>query len=84
MFDYQFTKSSFKHFRKLPKEIQQRIIEKLDFFCSQQNPIEFAETLNNIQMGKYRFRIGNYRVAFDVEDKNLVIHIVDHRKDIYR
>lgn len=84
MFDYQFTKTSLRRLKKLPKDIQIRIIGKLDFFCAQADPLKFAETLSNSQLGTHRFRIGDYRVSFDVEDKNLVIHDVDHRKDIYR
>lgn len=84
MFDYQFTKTSLKRFKKLPKDIQIRIIRKLDFFCSQGDPIGFAEPLIKSSLGEYRFRIGNYRVLFDVEGEILVIHDVENRKDIYR
>ena len=84
MFDYQFTKTSLKRFKKLPKDIQIRIIGKLDFFCAQDDPIDFAEPLTKSDLGQYRFRIGNYRIAFDVEDEILVILDVDHRKNIYR
>lgn len=84
MFDYQFTKTSLKRFKKLPKDIQIRIIGKLDFFCAQDDPMDFAEPLTMSNIGQYRFRIGDYRVAFDVEDGILVILDVDNRKDIYR
>lgn len=84
MFDYQFTKTSLKRFRKLPQETQIRIIKKLDYYCEQEDPIDFAEVLTDSRIGTYRFRIGDYRVSFDVEEQNLVIHDVDHRKDIYR
>lgn len=83
MFDYQFTKTSLRRFKKLPKNIQIRIIEKLDYFCTQDNPLDFAESLTQSQLGQYRFRIGNYRVIFDVEGKMLVVHDTDHRKNIY-
>ena len=84
MFDYQFTKTSLRRFKKLPKDIQVRIIRKLDFFCAQDDPIDFAEPLTRSDLGEYRFRIGDYRVSFDVEDEILVIHDVDNRKDVYR
>ena len=84
MFDYQFTKTSLKGFKKLSKDVQVRIIGKLDYFCSQEDPINFAEPLTRSNLGEYRFRIGDYRVSFDLEDEILVIHDVDHRKDIYR
>lgn len=84
MFDYHFTKTSLRRFKKLPKDIQIRIIRKLDYFCAQDDPIDFAEPLTRSDLGEYRFRIGDYRVSFDVEDQILVIHDVDNRKDIYR
>ncbi len=35
-------------------------------------------------MGTYRFRVGNYRVIFDLDDEQIVILRVGHRRDIYR
>jgi len=84
MFDYQFTKTSFKRLEKLPKDIQIRILNKLDYFCQQEDPLDFAEPLTKSILGEYRFRIGDYRVAFDLEDKIIVIQDVDHRKEVYR
>lgn len=84
MFDYQFTKTSLRRFKKLSGDIQLRIIEKLDFFCQQEDPLSFAQPLTKSDLGQYRFRIGDYRVVFDLEEENLVIHGVDNRKDIYR
>lgn len=84
MFDYQFTNTSLKRFKKLSRDVQLRIIRKLDYFCSQEDPIDFAEPLTKNELGQYRFRVGDYRVIFDLEDEVLVIHDVDNRKDIYR
>lgn len=84
MFDYSFTSLSLKQFEKLPKDVQERIIKKLDYFCDQEDPLVFADTLTNSRLGQFRFRIGNYRVTFDVEEKILVIHEVGHRGEIYR
>jgi mRNA interferase RelE/StbE len=35
-------------------------------------------------LGSYRFRIGDYRVIFDVEGANLIVLRVGHRREIYR
>ncbi|MCK4791223.1 MAG: type II toxin-antitoxin system RelE/ParE family toxin [Desulfobacteraceae bacterium] len=35
-------------------------------------------------LGTYRFRIGDYRVIFDIEGEEIVVLRVGHRKDIYR
>lgn len=81
---YVFTQKSFREFKKLSKDLQERIILKLDFFVSQKNPLEFAHPLINHELGQYRFRVGDYRIIFDIEGDNLVIHSVGHRRDIYR
>ncbi len=50
----------------------------------QEDPIRHSEKLTDPKIGTYRFRIGNYRVIFDLEDKNIVILRVGHRREIYR
>jgi len=47
------------------------------------SPLDFAERLTNFELGEYRFRIGDYRVAFDVEDDTAKILKVGHRKEVY-
>lgn len=84
MFDYRFTKTSLRCFKKLPKDIQLRIIGKLDYFCQQSDPLDFAEPLTQSSLGEYRFRVGDWRVVFDLEGEILIIHDIGNRKDIYR
>jgi len=81
---YEFTKPSFGQLGRLPKTIQRQIIKKLDYFTSASDPLSFANRLINSDIGSYRFRIGDYRVVFDVENDMIVILAVGNRKDIYR
>jgi len=82
--NYLFRPSAEKQFLKLDSPIQKRIIEKLGFFASAPSPIAFAEHLTNNEIGSYRFRVGDYRVVFDLEDDTLVILKVGHRREIYK
>lgn len=82
--DYSFKPQALKQLEKLPKNIQKRIIKKLDFYCYQQLPLQFAEPLVDKRLGSYRFRIGEYRVVFDVERNQIIVLLVGHRKEIYR
>lgn len=84
MFRYEFTSKSLKQFRKLEKQIQFRIIKKLDQFCSSPDPLVHADPITDKELGEYRFRIGDYRVVFDIEGDLITIHRVGDRKDIYR
>ncbi len=84
MYKYYFKKQALNDIRKLPKDIQKRIIYKLDYYISTDKPLSFVERLINNELGEYRFRIGDYRVIFDVEDEELIILTLDHRREIYK
>lgn len=85
MFRVKFKSSADKRFSKLSKDIQIRIIQKLEFFLSREEPFFYAEFLTNSKIGTYRFRICDYRIVFDLEDVRTVMIVdVGHRKDIYR
>ena len=38
--------------------------------------------LNNFEP-EYRLRVGDYRVLFEIEDNNLIIYRIKHRKNAY-
>ncbi len=79
-----FASSALRDFKKLERQVQIRIDEKIKFYSLQENPLKFAEKLKDAKLGEYRFRIGDYRVIFDVENKKIIILKVGHRKDIYK
>lgn len=84
MYEYVFKNQALKDLSKLPKDVQKKIIKKLDYFISYPNPLSFAENLVNFEIGQYRFRIGDYRVIFDVEDKKIIILTLGHRREVYK
>jgi len=49
-----------------------------------EDPFRYARKLIDPQLGSYRFRIGDYRVVFDIEGDEIVVLRVGHRKDICR
>lgn len=79
-----YKKPAVKSIQKLAPQIKKRLKLKLEFFIEQDDPLAFAKTLTKPADAQYRFRIGNYRVLFDVEGNNIVILLVQHRKDIYK
>lgn len=81
---YLFRSSAEKQFAKLDPQIQNKIIKKLEFFLSAPNPLVFAERLVHYETGQYRFRIGDYRIIFDVEDEVLVVLALGHRREVYK
>ena len=49
-----------------------------------EDPLRYAEKLSDPILGTYRFRIGGYRVIFDLEGNEIVVLRVGHRREIYR
>lgn len=84
MYQYIFTQNAEKEFKNLPQNIQTRVITKLKYFSSYSNPLIFASHLKNFEIGQYRFRIGDYRVIFDIENKKIIILTLGHRREIYK
>lgn len=84
MYKYIFRKNAEKELKKIPRNIQIQIIKKLKYFISSSNPLDFASYLKDSDLGMYRFRIGDYRVIFDVEGEEIIILTLGHRREIYR
>jgi len=84
MYSYEFKPQALRDLKKLPRTVQKRIIKKLDYFVSFENPLVFADHLINFEIGTYRFRIGDYRVIFDVVGEKIIILTLGHRREIYR
>lgn len=84
MFQIKFKASAERKLAKLSIDTQRRIIQKLEFFLQQENPLQFAEVLSDPKIGGYRFRIGDYRLIFDVLEESIIMILdVGHRKDTY-
>jgi mRNA interferase RelE/StbE len=77
-----YTKRAVRDLRKLDKPILKRIRNALEDFS--QDPLQCAYPLADPKLGSYRFRIGDYRVIFDLIDDQIVILRVGHRREIYR
>ena len=79
-----YMKSAAKEIEKLPPGVKKRLKSKLEWFVSQVDPVSFAESLTKPADAQYRFRVGVYRILFDIEGQNIVILHVQHRREVYR
>ena len=71
--------------RRLDKPTGQRILHKLKWLSQNFNDLT-PEKLTGELRGFYRLRVGSYRVIYtvDQQEHQLVIHLIGHRRDIYR
>ena len=79
-----YTKSAIADLISLPKEVQRRIAQKMRFYAEAQNSVRFAEHLTDFKDAEFRFRIGEYRILFDVINNSIFILKIKNRKDSYR
>ena len=79
-----YKRTAAKEIQKLPPQIKKRLKLKLEWFVAQDNLLEFAEPLTKSADAQYRFRVGNYRVLFDIEGSNIILLYIQHRREVYR
>lgn len=72
-----YTRRAVRDIQKLDSVIKKRIGAKLLQY--QSSPMKYAEVMIDSALGCYRFRIGDYRVIFDIEENDIVILRVGHR-----
>ena len=78
----QFTSTADEQLDRLPRRLQKRIVEKLELYSQQPDPLKFAEPLTG--SSEYRFRIGDYRVIFEVLHDALWVTAIKRRDEAYR
>jgi mRNA interferase RelE/StbE len=79
----QIKKSAEKDFKKISSDLQSKIMKVVFRLESDPRPPNSKKLKNRPE---YRIRIGDYRVLYLVDDDNkeIVISLLGHRKDIYK
>ena len=85
MYQIVFTKQVYKSLRRIPKNVVDRIREKLDQIAK--DPYATHTNVTRLQNRPgYRLRVGDWRVIYDIRKEELVILVlkVGSRGEIYR
>ncbi len=81
-FEVTFSERAAKEFKKLDKQVRKRIAEKLTEYALSENLSE-AKKLVNSDLGEWRYRVGDYRIVFDLTGKEIQVLKVAHRSEVY-
>lgn len=74
-----------KDLKRLPTAVRKRIGRKLDYYSKQLDPLVHATKLTGFTKGgDYRFRIGEYRIVFDLKGQKIIVLYIEHRREVYR
>ena len=83
----EYSKGAERDLDRLPAKTRNRIVLKVAYFARQDDPLRFAKRLKPPLHDRWRFRIGEYRVVFQIgedgEIRLLLILKVGHRKEVY-
>jgi mRNA interferase RelE/StbE len=80
-----FTPAAAKQLRKLPRQVAQAILAKLDQLAADpQSLATQVKALQNSDPKLYRLRVGDYRVVYAQEGDTLRVAKVAHRREVYR
>lgn len=84
MYKFIFTKNSLKEFEKINTTDRERIIKKLTELKVVDNIYDFLKSLTNLEPATHRLRIWNYRLLISINEKDVFILKIGHRKEIYK
>ncbi len=83
-YSVQIKPSAAKDISKLPRNVQRRVGEALDGLATSPRPNGGVKLAGLADL--YRVRVGDYRILYQIRDKELIILVVSvaHRKEAYR
>ncbi len=82
MYELRYSQTAFKQLEKLEASIRERILFALERLRIRPESCDIKKLVG---MQGYRFRVGEYRIIFDIEQEKLLILVlqIGHRKNIY-
>lgn len=75
MYKIEYAKQVLKSIEKFPKKDKIAILEKIESLATTPRPIGVV-SMKGEYAGYHRIRIGNYRVIYNIQDKQLLILVV--------
>lgn len=82
-----YSKRFVKQIKKMDKFVQKNIMNWLDLnIQNTNNPKNYGTALVGNHKGKWRYRIGNYRVICVIEEEHLIVLALEvgHRNKVYK
>ena len=82
-----YSKTALKQLKKMNKEVSSLIIGYIEKnIINTESPYSHGKSLSANRKDQWRYRIGKYRIIFNINDNELIILVIEigHRKEIYK
>ena len=79
--------SARRELRKLGSRDRQRILDFLDTrIATDEDPRRLAEAMAGPFKGRWRYRVGDFRIVANIEDKRVTVLVlrIANRREVYR
>jgi len=85
MYRLRILDAAIRDLTRLDKSVAQRIVKRINWLAENLDNIK-PEPLTGDLTGFYKFRVGDYRVLYEIlqDEQILVIHQIGHRREVYR
>ena len=83
-----YSDEALRQLKKLNPALAKRIVLKVADNAALTDPLGRAKALQSRLKGKYRYRVGDYRVIFTIDNKGTIVILtvlsIKHRREVYK
>jgi mRNA interferase RelE/StbE len=85
MFKVRLLDEAERQLAKLDATIAKRLIKRITWLAANFEDAR-REALTGDLAGLFKFRVGDYRIIFEIltDEQEILIHFLGHRRDVYR
>ena len=85
MYHLRIIQAATRDLERLDKPLARRIAERINWLAANLDDLR-PEPFTGDLAGFYKFRVGDYRVVYEIlyAENVIVIHQINHRREIYR
>ena len=85
MYSVSFLKPAIKDLSKIDKLTAKRLVDHIQWLSVNLDTTKLFPLKGELS-GLFKLRDGSYRIIYEIDrkEKNIIIHFVGHRKDVYK
>ncbi|MFU8772167.1 MAG: type II toxin-antitoxin system RelE family toxin [Anaerolineales bacterium] len=85
MYSIRLLSPAVRELERLDKSVARRIVDRINWLATNLDELR-PEAYTGDLSGLYKLRIGNYRAIYQIlnDEKVIIIHLIGHRREIYR